>query len=111
MERDTLNQVDKFLCDMAARYIPGCRQGDDVFELHIRDAGRTYRLRITPDACELNAPDGRPCAARVETTSDAFMRIMQGRLNIMAALMRRMVKVSGNAALLKELPRCFDFDA
>lgn len=103
-------RIEGFLRDMAARYKPGRRQGDDVFELYTSDNGCTYRLRISEGGCELVAPDGRPWAARVETTSDAFMQIMEGRLNVVSALMRRLVKVKGNIALIKDLPRYFEFE-
>ena len=89
MAEKACDRIEEFLRDMAARYIPGRRQGDDIFELYTSDNGCTYRLRISAGGCELNAPDDRPWAARVETTSDAFMQIMEGKLNVVSALMRR----------------------
>lgn len=111
MAEKACDRIEEFLRDMAARYIPGRRQGDDIFELYTSDNGCTYRLRISAGGCELNAPDDRPCAARVETTSDAFMQIMEGKLNVVSALMRRLVKVKGNIALIKDLPRYFELES
>lgn len=110
MAENACDRIEEFFKDMAARYIPGRRQGDDIFELYTSDNDRTYRLRISAAGCELNTADDRPWTARVETTSDAFMQMMEGKLNVVSALMRRLVKVKGNIALVKDLPRYFELD-
>ena len=105
MARDS---IEGFLNDMAARYVPGRRKGEDVFELYATDTGLTYRVRVSPQRCELNVPEGGDCAARIETTSDTFMQMVEGRLNPISALMRGKVRVKGNIALIKDLSKYFD---
>ena len=39
------------------------------------------------------------------------MQIMEGKLNVVSALMRRLVKVMGNIALIKDLPRYFELES
>lgn len=102
--------IEGFLSDMAARYVPGRRRGEDVFELYASDTGRTYRVRVSPQGCETDVPAGASCSARIETTSDVFMQMISGKLNPISALMRGKVRVKGNIALLKDLPRYFKQD-
>lgn len=102
------NKIDEFLTDMAGRYQPGRRKGDDILELYTSDDGRTYRVHISENKCILNAPADREASARIETTSDAFIDMMEGRLNVISALMRGKVRVKGSVAMIKDLPRYFD---
>lgn len=93
---------------MAAHYIPGSYKGDDVLELYTTDNGNTYRARISSDVCSPNVPQSEKCAARIETTSEIFVKLITGEMNPLTALMRGKVRVKGNLALLKSLPGCFD---
>ena len=83
------------------------RAGSDVLELFATDTGRTYRVRVTPERCELNVPAGASCSARIETTSDAFMDMLSGKLSPFKALLRGKVKVRGDLGMLKALPQYF----
>ena len=82
------DKIVAFMQDMAGKYIPGKRTGSDVLELFTTDTGRTYRVRVTPERCELNVPAGASCSARIETTSDAFMDMLSGKLSPFKALLR-----------------------
>lgn len=101
------DRINAFIQDMAGRYIPGKRTGTDVLELFTTDTGCTYRVRITPQSCELNVPAGASCSARIETTTDAFIDMLSGKLNPFKALLWGKVKVKGNVGMLKDLPKCF----
>ena len=101
------DKIVAFMQDMAGKYIPGKRTGSDVLELFTIDTGRTYRVRVTSERCELNVPAGASCSARIETTSDAFMDMLSGRLSPFKALLHGKVKVRGDLGMLKDLPKYF----
>lgn len=101
------DKIVAFMQDMAGKYIPGKRTGSDVLELFTIDTGRTYRVRVTSERCELNVPAGASCSARIETTSDAFMDMLSGKLSPFKALLRGKVKVRGDLGMLKDLPQYF----
>ena len=101
------DKIVAFMQDMAGKYIPGKRTGSDVLELFTTDTGRTYRVRVTPERCELNVPAGAECSARIETTTDAFMDMLSGKLSPFKALLRGKVKVRGDLGMLKALPQYF----
>lgn len=101
------DKIVAFMQDMAGKYIPGKRTGSDVLELFTIDTGRTYRVRVTPEICELNVPAGASCSVRIETASDAFMDMLSGKLSPFKALLRGKVKVRGDLGMLKDLPKYF----
>lgn len=101
------DRITAFMQDMAGRYIPGMRAGSDVLELFATDTGSTYRVRITPKSCELDVPAGAKCSARIETTTDAFMDMLSGKLSPFKALLHGKVKVRGDLGMLKALPQYF----
>lgn len=102
------DRIESFIRDMAASYIPDRRKGDAVLELYIADTKKTYRVRLGADGCDTAVPADVPFSARVETTSDTCIRMLEGRLNVLSAFMRHMVRVKGDMALIKALPRYFD---
>ncbi len=101
------DRIAEFINDMAKRYIPGKREGSDVLELVTTDTGATYRVCVTPERFLTDVGVDEPYTARIETTGDAFMQMISGRLNPLTAFMRGKVKVQGDILMLKSLPGCF----
>ena len=105
----TKDPVERFFADLAARaHEPLLRKASGSTRFDVVDGGRTRRWLVTVDDGDITVRKGNgeaSCAIRVE--KPVLDRIVTGRLNAVAAVLRGDLVVDGDWRLLVRIQRLF----
>ena len=91
----------------AANYKPGSMKKDTVVEIELNDLDERYQVVFGETSCTVLTRDFQKSDVRAETTADIFWDIAEGEKNAAMAILKRQVKVSGDARLLPKLSALF----
>ena len=105
----TKDPVERFFADLAVReHEPLLRKASGSTRFDVVDGGRTRRWLVTVDDGDITVRKGNgeaTCAIRVE--KPVLDRIVTGRLNAVAAVLRGDLVVDGDWRLLVRIQRLF----
>ena len=109
MAKRTNDPVTRFFDDLARReHEPLLRKATGSFRFDVVDGRRTRRFVVQVDNGDMSVTKGggdASCVLRAD--KGVFDRIMSGRMNAVAAVLRGDVEVDGDWRLLVRLQRLF----
>jgi putative sterol carrier protein len=105
----TKDPVERFFAELAARgHEPLLRKASGSTRFDVRDGRRTRRWVMTVDDGDIAVRTGNGEAACViRADSAVFDRIVTGRMNAVAAVLRGDLEVAGDWRLLVRMQRLF----
>lgn len=105
----TKDPVERFFADLASReHEPLLRKASGSTRFDVVDGGRTRRWLMTVDDGDITVRKGNGTAACVVRADKAvFDRIVAGRMNAVAAVLRGDLEVEGDWRLLVRVQRLF----
>lgn len=105
----TKDPLERFFAELAARgHEPLLRKANGSTRFDVRDGRRTRRWVVTVDGGDITVVAGNAAAACVVRADKAvFDRIVAGRMNAVAAVLRGDLEVEGDWRLLVRMQRLF----
>ena len=105
----TKDPVERFFAELAARgHEPLLRKARGSTRFDVRDGRRTRRWLVTVDDGDIGVSTGNGEAACVVRADKAvFDRIVAGRMNAVAAVLRGDLEVEGDWRLIVRMQRLF----
>jgi len=105
----TTDPLERFFAELAARgHEPLLRKASGSTRFDVRDGKRTRRWIVTVDDGDIAVLAGNGAAACVVRADKAvFDRIVTGRMNAVAAVLRGDLEVEGDWRLLVRMQRLF----
>ena len=105
----TKDPLERFFAELAARgHEPLLRKASGSTRFEVRDGRRTRRWLVTVDDGDIAVLSGSGAAACVMRADKAvFDRIVAGRVNAVAAVLRGDLEVEGDWRLLVRMQRLF----
>jgi multimeric flavodoxin WrbA/putative sterol carrier protein len=99
--------ASRILRQMTAVYKPHGEDKDVIFEYYFTDVQKTYQLVLGKTKCVFKNNDFLPYTVRIETPSEIWTLISEGKLDGKAALFQHKYSLTGDFSAVDYLGNCF----
>jgi putative sterol carrier protein len=104
-----VDSVQEYFETLPQRFVQSASAGvEAIFQFEISgDAGGTWHVIVKDEALEINAGEHQSPSARILSSDDNYLKICNGDMNGLRAVMTRKMRIQGNLVLARKMQNMF----
>ena len=104
-----VDTVQEYFDTLNDRFVQSASKGvEAIFQFEISgDAGGTWHVIVKDEQLEINAGEHESPSARIVSSDANYLKICNGDMNGLRAVMTRKMKIQGNLVLARKMQHMF----